>query len=88
MTGIMTLLEKAPTDFLMVTTTICPYCNKAKGMMNAKGLTFEEHSLSENPALQREVVQLTGHRTVPAIWDLRGDVAQFVGGSDDLESIL
>jgi glutaredoxin 3 len=84
----MSILENATTDFLMVTTAICPYCNKAKGMLNGKRLTFEEHSLSENPALQREVVQLTGHRTVPAIWDLRGDGPQFVGGSDDLELIL
>jgi len=35
-----------------------------------------------------EFVALTGHRTVPVVFDLRGDEPIFVGGSDNLEVYL
>jgi hypothetical protein len=34
------------------------------------------------------VVQMTGQRTVPAIWDIRGDEPVFVGGADQLQVYL
>ena len=82
------LLESSESDFVMFTTNVCPYCHRAKNMLNAKGLSFDEHNVSVIPDLQAEVVGMTGHRTVPAIWDVRGKDPVFVGGSDNLEDYL
>ena len=82
------LLEASQNDFVMFSTNVCPYCYRAKNMLNAKGLSYDEHNVSEAPDLQTEVVTMTGHRTVPAIWDVRGDEPVFVGGSDKLEIYL
>jgi len=82
------LLDDSDEDFVMFTTNVCPYCYKAKNMLNAKGLSYIEHNVNETPDLQYEVVTMTGHRTVPAIWDVRGDEPVFVGGSDKLEVYL
>ena len=82
------LLGSSESDFVMFTTNVCPYCHSAKNMLNAKGFTFDEHNVSLNQDLQFEVVTMTGHRTVPAIWDVRGEEPVFVGGSDNLEDYL
>ena len=82
------LLDSSESDFVMFTTNVCPYCHRAKNMLNAKGLTFDEHNVSLNQDLQFEVVTMTGHRTVPAIWDVRGEEPVFVGGSDNLDDYL
>jgi glutaredoxin 3 len=81
------LLDNSESDFVMFTSSWCPYCTTAKNILNAKGLSFDEHNVSENPDLQMEVVNMTGHRTVPAIWDVRGE-RHFVGGCDDLQGYL
>ncbi len=86
--SVIQLLGSSESDFVMFTTQVCPYCNRAKNFLNAKELSFEEHDLSETPDLRIEVVTMTGHRTVPAIWDVRGDEPAFVGGSDDLMEYL
>ena len=88
MSGVNDILASAESDFVMFTTQVCPYCRVAKNFLNAKELSFEEHDVSHSPDLQIEVVTMTGHRTVPAIWDVRGDEPNFVGGSDDLMEYL
>ena len=81
------LLDNSESDFVMFTSSWCPYCTTAKNILDAKGLSFDEHNVSENPDLQMEVVNMTGHRTVPAIWDVRGE-PHFVGGCDNLQDYL
>jgi glutaredoxin 3 len=82
------LLDSSESDFVMFTTDVCPYCRKAKNFLSAKGFSFDEHNVSADRDLQMEVVSMTGHRTVPAIWDVRGDEPVFVGGSDNLDDYL
>lgn len=82
------ILDSSESDFVMFTTNVCPYCVKAKNFLNAKGFSFDEHNVSIDPDLQMEVVKMTGHRTVPAIWDVRDDEPIFVGGSDNLDDYL
>ncbi len=84
MSDLDVILAASQSDFVLFTTNVCPYCVRAKNMLDAKGLSYEEHSVSSTPDLQRQVVERTGHRTVPAIWDLREEIPEFVGGSDDL----
>jgi glutaredoxin 3 len=62
-------------------TTVCPYCVRAKMLLDKKGATYEEINLSKNPELRDEMLEKTGgKRTVPQIFI--GD--KHVGGCDDL----
>jgi glutaredoxin len=49
-----------------------------------KGLSYTEINLDHHDGLRKELVMETGHRTVPVLFDLRGDEIVFVGGSDNL----
>ena len=78
----------ADTDFLMYTTTFCPYCVAAKRLLKSKGLTFSEINFDSDHTVRTEVVTETGHRTVPVIIDIRGDNPMFIGGFDETNSYL
>lgn len=43
----------------------CPFCKRAKALLTAKGVTFEEKELSHNEHYAEELVHLTGHALVP-----------------------
>jgi len=45
----------------------CPFCVKAKYLLEQKGIAFEEIKIDENPEA-REFVMSAGHRTVPQIY--------------------
>jgi len=77
-------LESAETDFLFFSQTVCPYCTRAERALDAHGLTHTEVNLDHHDGLSEAVVAETRHRTVPVVFDLRGDEPVFVGGSDHL----
>ncbi len=81
-------LESADTDFLFFSQTICPYCTRAERTLEAHGLTYTEVNLDLYDGLREQVVVETRHRTVPVLFDLRGDEPIFVGGSDHLLEYL
>ena len=81
-------LESADTDFLFFSQTICPYCTRAERTLDAHGLTYTEVNLDRHEGLREDVVAETRHRTVPVVFDLRGDEPVFVGGSDNLLEYL
>ena len=65
---------------VIYTTTTCPYCVRAKALLDRKGATYQEIS-AEDPNIREEMIQKAGGRkTVPQI--LIGDF--HVGGCDDL----
>ena len=64
----------------MYTTGWCPYCQRARGLMTKKGLTFEEINVDDDAKLREEMVARSGRRTVPQIFI--GD--RHVGGCDEL----
>jgi len=82
------ILEDTHEDFLVFTQTICPYCTRAFRTLDSKGLTYSEVNLDNFEGLRKEVVTETGHRTVPVVFDMRGDAPVFVGGSDNLLEYL
>ena len=45
----------------------CGYCVRAKALLDAKGIAYEEISLDDDPAFRRNVFDLTGGWTVPQI---------------------
>ena len=81
-------LESADPAFLFFSQTICPYCTRAERTLDAHGLTYTEVNLDHHDGLREQVVATTKHRTVPVVFDLRGDEPVFVGGSDTLMEYL
>jgi glutaredoxin 3 len=66
------------------TTPLCPYCLRAKRLLNQKGVSFVEIDLWQQPSRREEMMRRAqGRRTVPQIFiDGRG-----VGGSDELHAL-
>lgn len=65
----------------MYTTAVCPYCIRAKQILNARGVQqIEEIRVDLDPARRDEMTALTQRRTVPQIFI--GE--RHVGGCDDL----
>ena len=65
----------------MYTTAVCPYCVRAKQILQAKGVAhIEELRVDTNPDERMRMMDLTGRRTVPQIFI--GET--HVGGCDDL----
>jgi len=65
----------------MFTTLTCPYCVRAKALLQQRGvLHIDEVRVDLEPAQRAHMTALTGRRTVPQIFI--GDT--HVGGCDDL----
>ncbi|WP_281811170.1 glutaredoxin 3 [Limnohabitans sp. MORI2] len=68
----------------MYTTAVCPYCIRAKQLLQSKGVTqIEEIRIDTNPEQRAHMMEITGRRTVPQIFI--GDT--HVGGCDDLMAL-
>ena len=48
-------------------TTWCPWCDRAKALLNARGIAFEDVNIETQPDFRRKLVELTGGYTVPQI---------------------
>jgi glutaredoxin 3 len=49
------------------TTRWCAYCVRAKALLDARGLEYEEVFLDDDPAFRQKLFDLTGNWTVPQI---------------------
>ncbi|HEX9472897.1 MAG TPA: glutaredoxin 3 [Steroidobacteraceae bacterium] len=67
----------------MYTTSWCPYCTRAKRLLERKGAGYEEISIEEHPERRAEMIQRSGRRTVPQIF-IDG---HHIGGSDELAAL-
>lgn len=65
------------------TTRYCPYCMRAKKLLDHKGVAYREIAVDGQPALRREMEERSGRHTVPQIWI----GAQHVGGCDELHEL-
>lgn len=62
----------------------CPYCARAKALLERKGVAYEEIHAPHGSAARAEAIARSGGRTtVPQIF-ING---QPVGGSDDLQAL-
>ncbi|WP_434561128.1 glutaredoxin 3 [Pseudomonas sp. R1-6] len=61
----------------------CPYCSRAKHLLQSKGVAFEEIKVDGKPQLRAEMTQKAGRTSVPQIW-IGGT---HVGGCDDLYAL-
>ena len=76
-------MSDAP-DIVMYSTGWCPYCVRARALLERKGLPFREIKVDEDPAERDAMLARSGgRRTVPQIFV--GD--HHVGGFDDLYAL-
>lgn len=63
---------------------MCPYCARAKQLLQSKGVDYEETEISMDAGKREEMIQrAAGRTTVPQIF-IDG---RHVGGSDDLAEL-
>ena len=66
------------------TTPYCPFCARAKALLNGKKVAFEEIDVSEDTELRDAMVKRAGgRRTVPEIF-VNGRI---IGGYDELREL-
>ncbi len=68
---------------LMYATGWCPYCARARQLLERKGIAFQEIDVDEFPEARAEMTARSGRHTVPQIFV--GET--HVGGCDDLYAL-
>jgi glutaredoxin 3 len=61
----------------------CPFCVRAKALLDRKGIAYEEIDAEHDDALRAWLVEATGQRTVPQIFV--GD--RSLGGFSDIDAL-
>lgn len=70
-------------SILIYTSAWCPYCIRAKALLDRKGVAYEEISVDGEPGVRAEMASKAGRTSVPQIW-----IDQtHVGGCDDLYAL-
>jgi glutaredoxin 3 len=54
-------------DVLVYTTENCPFCIRAKALLDARGVTYREVNLERDPDGRAELVRKTGMMTFPQV---------------------
>jgi glutaredoxin 3 len=68
----------------LYTTPFCPYCVRARALLERKGVAYTDIDIIGEPARRAEMVRRAGGRTsVPQIF-IRGE---HIGGSDELVAL-
>ena len=68
----------------MYTGPLCTFCDRAKALLNRKGVSFKEINLASDPNKMDEMIKKTnGMKTVPQIF-IDG---QHIGGNDKLQAL-
>jgi glutaredoxin 3 len=65
---------------IIYSTAICPYCVRAKHLLQRKGVEFNEIRVDHDHDQMQHMMNITGRHTVPQIFI--GD--RHVGGFDDM----
>ncbi|MBI3785591.1 MAG: glutaredoxin 3 [Deltaproteobacteria bacterium] len=69
---------------VIYTTPYCPYCVRAKQLLNHKGAAFEEIDVGDDDELREKMIEESGgRRTVPQIF-IDGKA---IGGCDELYAL-
>lgn len=73
-----------PTPKITVyTKRICPYCVRAKRLLDRKGVAYEEIDVENDDALRAWLVEKSGQMTVPQIF--AGE--RSLGGFSDIDAL-
>jgi glutaredoxin 3 len=67
----------------MYTTASCPFCVRARILLDKKGVAYTDIRIDEQPEIRPEMERLSGRSSVPQIF-----IDEFhVGGFDDLAEL-
>jgi glutaredoxin 3 len=68
----------------LYTTMYCPYCTRARALLQRKKVAFVDIDIAEHPDRREEMIRRAGgRRTVPQIF-INGE---HIGGCDDLVAL-
>jgi glutaredoxin 3 len=67
-------------EVIVYSSDYCPYCSRAKQLLQNKHVSFEEIRVDGKPQVRAEMVKKSGRTSVPQIWI----GTTHVGGCDDL----
>ena len=67
----------------MYSTRFCPYCMRARSLLDRKGVTYEDIDVDRNPSERATMRERTGRTSVPQIFIDE----THVGGCDDLHAL-
>ena len=76
-------VDQGQKKIVMYSTDWCPYCVRAKMLLNKKGYAFDEINVQGDSEKRAWLVKVTGRRTVPQIFI--GD--ESVGGFDEINAL-
>lgn len=71
-------------DITLYTWRTCPFCRKAKQILNDNGYEFTEIDIQDTPEKKAELTEKHGQSTVPYVFV--GE--ELIGGSSDLEELV
>ncbi len=61
----------------------CPFCVRAKRLLEDKNLKYDEVNVDQHPGKREEMAAKTGHKTIPMIFI--ND--KFIGGFSELSTL-
>ena len=67
----------------LYTTMFCPYCARARVLLDRKGVAYTEIDIIEEPARRDEMIRRAGRTSVPQIF-INGE---HIGGFDELAAL-
>jgi glutaredoxin 3 len=70
-------------NIIIYSTTYCPYCVRAKDLLNRKGANFTEVFVDNDESKREEMIAKSKRMTVPQIFINE----QHIGGCDDLYAL-
>ena len=70
-------------NVIIYSTKVCPYCVRAKQLLDSKGVSYNEILIDNDMEQMKKMIELSGRRTVPQIFI--ND--QSIGGFDDMAAL-
>lgn len=70
-------------EVIIYTRDGCPYCVRAKALLEQKGVAYQEHNASLDPSVRQEMMARSGRNTFPQVF-VNG---QHLGGCDDIHAL-
>lgn len=71
------------TDITIYSSNYCPFCIRAKQLLDSKGVSYNEILVDGKPEVRAEMARLAGRTSVPQIWI--NDT--HIGGCDELTAL-
>lgn len=70
-------------EVIIYTRDGCPYCVRAKSLLDRKGAGYQEFNASKDPDIRQEMIARSGRNTFPQVF-VNGE---HLGGCDDIHAL-